>query len=166
MRSQTGLGTHNPPAQRIDATDRAILAGLTADGRMSNAALARQVGIAESTCIQRVRALRESGTISGIHADVNLSKVGRPLQAVVHVRLRHNNQRDVRSFHSHIVNLPGLLTAFDVAGGDDYLLHVAVADSDALRDLVANHVSGHPAVSHTETQLVFAVTRGAAPGLT
>lgn len=165
MPDEVGTQANNPLAARIDATDWAIVATLAMDGRISNAALARQVGIAESTCIHRVRSLRESGVIGGIHAEVNLAKVGRPLQAVIHVRLRHNNQREVSSFQRHLVDLPGLVTGFDVAGGDDYLLHVAVADPDALRDLVSNQVASHPAVSHTETQLVFAVTRGSARGL-
>ena len=160
MANRTGPAPHDPPSPRMDATDRAILMALTADGRISNAALARHVGVAESTCIHRVRSLRDCGVIGGIHAELDLAKIGRPLQAVIHVRLRHDNQRDVRSFHDHIVDVPGLLTAFCVAGADDYLLHVAVADPNALRDLVADHVSRHPAVSHTETQLIFDVTRG------
>lgn len=152
-----------PP--RLDEVDRALLGALAADGRMSNAALARAAGIAESTCIRRVRALRDSGVIAGIYAQLDLTRVGRPIQAVIHVRLRTNNQRHVRSFRAHIADLPGLMAAFYVAGADDYLLHVAVADPAALRELVAEHVASHPAVSHTETQLVFEVVRGRAAPL-
>jgi len=152
-----------PP--RLDDVDRAILARLRMDGRISNSALAQAVGVAESTCIRRVRALRESGVISGIHAEVDFERAGRPIQAVIHVRLRTNNQRHVRSFRAHIADLPGLIAAFYVAGADDYLLHTAVADPAALRELVAEHVASHPAVSHTETQLVFEVIRGRAASL-
>jgi DNA-binding Lrp family transcriptional regulator len=48
-----------------------------------------------------------------------------------------------------------------VAGADDYLLHIAVADSDALRDFVLEHLTTHPAVGHTETSLIFGHLRGA-----
>jgi DNA-binding Lrp family transcriptional regulator len=55
---------------------------------------------------------------------------------------------------------------FHVSGADDYLLHVAVADSDALRDFVLEYLTGHPAVGHTETSLIFEQVRGATPMIT
>jgi hypothetical protein len=56
--------------------------------------------------------------------------------------------------------IPGVLTAFHVAGEDDYLLHVAVRTPQELRDLVLNHVVVHGGVQHTQTQLVFSVLHG------
>lgn len=144
----------------LDGTDRAILRVLHADGRITNAALAARVGVAESTCIHRVRALRESGVITGFHATVDLAAVGLPLQAVIKVRLGSHNREHVRSFHATLTSIPGVLTVFHVAGEDDYLLHVAVESPEALRDLVLEHVTVHPAVRHTETHLVFEVVSG------
>lgn len=157
-----------PPTEEsvptLDRTDRAILAELERDGRVTNAALARRVGVAESTCIHRVRALRESGVITGFAARVDPAAVGRPLQAVIYVRLGSHNRRHVADFHQRVRAIPGLITAFHVAGADDYVLHVAVASPTALRDLVLEHVTVSPAVRHTETHLVFEVIPG--PGLT
>ncbi|HEX5968415.1 MAG TPA: winged helix-turn-helix transcriptional regulator, partial [Intrasporangium sp.] len=59
-----------PPPRPLDATDRALVQALLDDGRLSNADLARRVGLPESTCSGRVRVLSESGVIRGIHADV------------------------------------------------------------------------------------------------
>ena len=151
-------------APPLDPTDLAILAELERDGRITNAALARRVGIAESTCIHRVRGLRESGAITGFTARVDPAAVGRPLQAVISVRLGSHNRRHVDEFHRRVRSIPGLITAFHVAGADDYVLHVAVASPAALRDLVLEHVTVSPAVRHTETHLVFEVIPG--PGLT
>ncbi|MGC9665902.1 Lrp/AsnC family transcriptional regulator [Planosporangium sp. 12N6] len=147
-------------APGLDATDLAILAALAADGRITNAALAARVGVAESTCIHRVRALREAGVIAGIHAQVDLAALGYPLQAVVKVRLGSHNREHVRSFHATLRDIPGVLTAFHVAGDDDYLLHAAVESPEALRDLILEHITVHPAVRHTETHLVFEVLAG------
>lgn len=144
----------------LDVTDRRIIAELVADGRMSNATLARRVGIAQSTCINRVRLLRDSGVIAGFGAELDLTKIGRPIQALIQVQLRRNSRREARDFHDYAVTLPGLITAFFVAGVDDFLLHVAVPTTDALRDLVSERVASHPAVSKTETQLVFEASRG------
>lgn len=148
-----------PPA--LDATDLAILAELEENGRLTNAALAARVGIAESTCTGRLRALRESGVITRFRADVDPAALGLPLQAVIRVRLGSHNRDQVQSFHAILREVPGALAIFHVGGEDDYLIHVAVESAAALRDLVLEHVTVHPAVRHTETQLVFEVIRGA-----
>ena len=150
----------NPPAG-LDETDLAILAELVTDGRITNAALATRVGVAESTCISRVRALRTSGVLRGFHADVDLATLGLPLQAVIRVRLGSHNRDHVRSFHAALTKIPGVLMAFHVAGADDYLLHVAADSPTALRDLVLEHLTVHPAVRQAETHLVFEVIPGA-----
>ncbi|MDV6011979.1 Lrp/AsnC family transcriptional regulator [Haloechinothrix sp. LS1_15] len=144
----------------LDGTDLAILAELAADGRITNAALAARVGVAESTCMHRVRALRESGVISGFYARFNLTALGLPIQAVIKVRLGSHKRDDVLRFHARLAKIPGVLTAFHVAGEDDYLLHVAVESPGELRDLVLEHLTVHPSVRHTETQLVFEVLPG------
>ncbi len=146
----------------LDATDRQIITELVLNGRMTNAALAQRVGLAESTCIHRVRALRESGVIRGFHADVDLAALGLPLQAVVKVRLGSHNRDHVNSFHKILPGIPGALRVLHVAGEDDYLVHVAVASAEELRDLVLEHINVHPVVRHTETQLVFEVIPGRA----
>ncbi len=146
----------------LDDTDRAILTELILNGRLTNAALAARVGVAESTCIHRVRALRESGVIRGFHAEVDLAALGLPLQAVVKVRLGSHNRDHVNSFHAILSDIPGALRVLHLAGEDDYLVHVAVPSAEALRDLVLEHINVHPVVRHTETQLVFEVIPGRA----
>ncbi len=145
----------------LDDTDRALLAELVADGRMTNAALAARVGIAESTCLGRVRALRDAGVITGIHARVDPAALGLPIQAVIKVRLSSHNPDHVLRFHGVLPTIPGLLTAFHVAGADDYLLHVAVDSPAALRSFILENLTVQPGVAHTETQLVFEVVPGA-----
>lgn len=151
----------------LDDTDRRLVAELVRNGRLTNAALAARCGIAESTCIHRVRALRDSGVIIGFHAEVDLGALGLPLQAVIKVRLGTHNRDQVNRFHATLSAVPGTLTIFHVAGEDDYLLHVAVESAEALRDLVLEHITVHAVVRHTETQLVFGVIpgRGVLPGL-
>ena len=151
----------NPPP--LDGTDLAILTVLADEGRLTNAAIANRVGIAESTCANRIRTLRDNGVIEGFRAELNLAALGRPIEAIVKVRLSSHNRDNVMSFHESLRTMPGVLTAFHVAGEDDYLLHVAVPTPQALRDLVLDHITVNPAARHTETQLVFEVVRG--PGV-
>lgn len=148
----------NPPP--LDGTDLAILAIVSEEGRLTNAAIAERVGIAESTCANRLKALRANGVIEGFQAHLDLAALGCPIQAIVKVRLSSHDRGHVLAFHESLRRMPGMLNAFHVAGSDDYLLHVAVASPQALRDLVLEHVTVNPAARHTETQLVFEVIRG------
>src|SRR5687767_14447579 len=69
--------------QSLDSVDRVLLAALQRDGRTPNNELARQAGIAPSTCLARVRSLRERGAIRGIHADVDPEVLGLSIQAMI-----------------------------------------------------------------------------------
>jgi DNA-binding Lrp family transcriptional regulator len=144
----------------LAATDRALLSALERDGRTPNAELAAIAGVAASTAHLRTRLLRERGVLRGIHADVDPALVGRPLQAIVAVRLHGHTHAHVDAFHALAPHLPGVLQVFHLAGQDDYLLHVAVRDADALRSLILDRITSHPAVRATQTHLVFEHARG------
>ena len=144
----------------LDEVDLALLRALDADGRTPNADLAAIAGVAPSTALVRARALRERRVVRGIHADVDPAAVGRPLQALIAVRLHGHTHAHVDAFRTMAPALPGVLQVFHVAGADDYLIHVAAADADALRSLILDHITSHPAVRATQTQLVFEHLRG------
>lgn len=139
----------------LDAVDRAILRELAADARIANNALAERVGIAPSTCLGRVRALRESGVIRGFHADVDPELTGRPIQAIVAVRMQSHARARLREFMDGVARLPEVRSAYLLAGGHDFFLHVATADPNELREFVIANLSGNPDVALTETNLIF-----------
>lgn len=152
-----------PNDLRLDATDRAILEALSADARISNARLAERVGVAPSTALQRVRALRENGVLRGFHAEIDLAALGRPLQAMVAVRLTVHNREQIETFTTNVRQLPGVLTVFHLAGATDYLVWLAAADAQDLREFVVEHLASDPAVAHAETSLIYEHRRG--PGI-
>lgn len=143
-----------PEAVGADETDLLILRELARDARLPNNALAERAGIAPSTCLARVRALRERGVIRGYHADIDPAALGRPLQAMVAVRLQADSRGHLRSFVAGMARLPEVLNVFFLAGKDDFLLHVAAASTQALRDFV-ERLSGNADVAYTETSLIF-----------
>ncbi len=138
----------------LDDVDRLLLDRLAADARITNAALAQAAGIAPSTCLARVRSLRERGVIRGYHADVDPAAVGLPLQAMISVRLQSDARDRLHEFLGLVRRLPAVRDVYFVAGADDYLLHVATAGTGALRDLVAT-LNEHRDVAGTVTSLIF-----------
>lgn len=139
----------------LDDVDRRLLRLLVEDARMPNNALAERAGIAPSTCLQRVRALRQRGVIRGFHADVDPAALGRPIQAMIAVRLQSHARGHIPDFMRKIAELPEVLNVFFLGGADDFHVHIAAASTDELRDFVVLNLSADPDVALTETNLIF-----------
>ncbi|ACY21419.1 Transcription regulator, AsnC-type-like protein [Gordonia bronchialis DSM 43247] len=146
----------------LDTTDRELLRLLQGDARMTNNELAQRVGIAPSTCHGRVRRLIDTGVIRGFFADVDPAAVGRPLRAMVAVSLQSDARGQIRRFVGEIAAHDEVIDVFFLAGTDDYLLHVATADTETLRQFV-EMLNGRREVAGTTTSLVFDHRRGGAP---
>ena len=147
----------------LDDVDRAMLGALAADARITNQALAERVGVAPSTALARLRALRERGVIQGFHAELDLAALGRPLQALIAVRLAVHAREQIEAFTNAVRELSGVLMVFHLTGVTDYLVWVAVADAHDLREFVVDHLATHPSVAHAETSLIYEHRRG--PGI-
>ncbi|MFJ4254266.1 Lrp/AsnC family transcriptional regulator [Microbacterium sp. NPDC090003] len=150
-----------PPGSPLDETDLALLAVLTREADITNKALAHRLNLAESTCAHRVRSLRERGIIRDTRIRLDEASVGFPLQAIIKVRLANHTGPTVTALFDALASVPRVLQVFHVAGVDDFLVHVAVEDATALRDIVLEHITVHPVVRGTETQLVFELRDGA-----
>ncbi|WP_336631729.1 MULTISPECIES: Lrp/AsnC family transcriptional regulator [unclassified Microbacterium] len=150
-------------ASALDELDLRVLTALVRAPGRSNKALADELGIAESTCAYRIRSLRSRGVLRGVRVVVDPASVGLPLQAVIRVRLGRHTRDGVGRLFDALVATPGVIEVFHVAGEDDFLVHVAVEDAAALRDIVLQHITVHESVRTTETHLVFERREGAGP---
>jgi DNA-binding Lrp family transcriptional regulator len=146
----------------LDRIDFAILEALQKDGRLANKELAALVGLAPSSCFERVRRLRRAGVLLGTHARVSPGALGVGLQAMVAVRLRSQSRAIIERIGSELQARRELVAAYHMAGGDDFLFHVAVRDADHLRRLVVDNISNRKEVRHVETSLIFEVARNPA----
>jgi DNA-binding Lrp family transcriptional regulator len=139
----------------LDALDLALLQELQDDARQTNRDLAASVHVSPSTSSERVRALRASGVISGYHAAVDLPALGRRVQALTAVTIRPPSRENIEAFRDWAAELPEIVGVFVVAGGDDFLLHVAVPDTDALYAFVIDRLTERPEVADVRTSVVY-----------
>ena len=139
----------------MDELDSVILAALQADGRRSNRELAAEFGVAPSTALERVRALRQRGVLSGVHYVVPPAMLGRPVQAMITVRLRPQSREIVQGFRDFVIQLPETLQVFVTTGTEDLLVHVAVPSTEALRDFVLDSLTKRREVAGVRTDVVF-----------
>ncbi|HEY2770733.1 MAG TPA: Lrp/AsnC family transcriptional regulator [Solirubrobacteraceae bacterium] len=153
----------NDPQSGVDAVDRALLEVVAEDARVTNQRLADRVGVSPSTALARLRSLRSRGVIRGFHAEVDLAALGRPLQALIAVRLAVHAREQIDAFTDAVRQLPGVLMVFHLTGVTDYLVWVAAADAQDLREFVVDHLATHPSVAHAETSLIYEHQRG--PGI-
>lgn len=146
--------------RELDDLDERIVMVLRREGRLPNNALAEKVGIAPSTCLTRLRSLVERKVIAGFHAEVDPAWLGRPIQAMISVRLRSDARGAINEFSDRLAAMQEVLNVYFLAGADDFHVHVAAKDPDDLRSFVVDNLSSAPEVARTETNLIFEHKRG------
>lgn len=145
----------NDQGAMLDETDRKILRQLNGDARMPNTDLARAVGLSPSACLTRVRSLRKRGVISRFTVELNPEVLGYTLQALVSVRVRTGARHLMGQMSEELKELPEVSQLFILGGTEDFLVHVQVRDTDHVRQFVLENLSSNPAVSLTQTNIVF-----------
>ncbi|GAA3285323.1 Lrp/AsnC family transcriptional regulator [Dactylosporangium vinaceum] len=139
----------------MDELDAAIVAALQRDARQTNRDLAAAVGIAPSTCLERVRALRERGVITGFHAEISLPALNRHVQALLHVQVRPLSRQVIEAFKAYLGTLPEVLSFFVLTGGDDFLVHVAVPGVESLHAFLMDKFSQRKEIVGFRSSVIY-----------
>jgi DNA-binding Lrp family transcriptional regulator len=139
----------------VDDLDRAILGILSEQGRLSNKDLASQLGIAESTCHARVKGLEKSGVLRGFRPDIDHSKLGLQVEALISVRIRPAGRVLLREIGRTLAAETSVLDVYFVAGAFDFVLRVAARGTEEIRDFVATRLSTDACIESTQTSLIF-----------
>lgn len=131
----------------MDNLDRAIIAELIEDARLSNTELARRVGLTPAPCLRRVQRLERSGVIDGYHAAVSAKAAGRAFEVIVAIDIAVNNSVTIEDFESAVVKVPEVTEVRRMFGQPDYYLRVEVTDGEAYEALAIRTLSQLPAVN-------------------
>ncbi|MFB9505633.1 Lrp/AsnC family transcriptional regulator [Streptomyces aurantiacus] len=157
----------------LDALDMALLRELQNDARQTNRDLAAKTGVSPSTSLERVRVLREGGLITGYHAALDLEAAGRPVQALISVRIRPPARPVIEGFREWAQQLPEVIAMFVTSGAYDFLLHVAVPDVNGVYAFVIDRLTERREVADVQTTMVYELVQsrviepaGVTPGRT
>jgi len=140
---------------RLDAIDWRILKELQADGRITNLALARRVGLSPPPCLRRVRALEEAGLIAGYTALLDEKALGFELTGFAMIGLHNQAEGDLRAFENRILGWPLVREAYMMAGETDYILKCVAPSLPVFQDFVLNHLTAAPNVASVKTALAI-----------
>lgn len=151
---------------QLDRYDRAILEILQQDGRISNQDLADRIGLSPSPCLRRVRALEESGLITGYRAVLDPKALGLTLMALIHISMDKHTPERFANFEARIAEIPNIIECLLITGQQaDYQLKAVVTDMDDYQNLLLNRVTRIEGVTGVHSSFVMrrVVDRGALP---
>jgi Lrp/AsnC family leucine-responsive transcriptional regulator len=143
----------------MDAIDRAIIAQLEREGRLTNTELASRVNLSPTPCLRRVRNLERAGVIRGYHAAVDPAAIGRGFQVVLHVEMALQDRKRSEAFERAVEQLDEVTECRRMFGRPDYLLFIAVSDATAYEQLLLNKLADLPGVARTNSQLTMKLVK-------
>ncbi len=139
----------------MDELDSAIVRELQADARLTNRELAARLGLAPSSCLVRTRALRDQGILTGFHAEVDLAKIGRGVQALIAFTIRPLSRDVIRGFEAFALRQPEVLAVFRLGGSDDFLVHVAAPTIADMHAMMVDRFSARQEVISFRTSIIY-----------
>jgi DNA-binding Lrp family transcriptional regulator len=139
----------------IDETDKAILGLLQADGRISNAEIARQVGLSAPATHARVRRLEEAGVIRQYATLLDRETIGFDMVCFINVSLQLHQFDAIERFKELVQDMPEVLECHHITGEFDYLLKAVFRNRDELQEFVVNKLTPIPGMARINTSLVL-----------
>lgn len=147
--------TDSPEFPKLTAQDRKILRALQENGRLSNADLAKKVGMSPSACWNRTRRLFEAKVIKAVRAHIDPRAVNQETTVIVGIVLDRSTPESFAAFAAAAKRLPQVLECFLVAGEIDYFLKIRTGDLGTFRRFHAEKIIALPGVRQVRTFFVF-----------
>lgn len=137
----------------LDQIDLQILRLMQENARINNADIARELGMAPSGILERVKKLEQKNVILKYHAKINPSAVGQKLLAFIFIKANDGLGSPVTA--QALAAIPEVQEVHDIAGDDGYLVKVRTQDSASLVDLIRHSFSQIPTIISTRTTIVL-----------
>jgi DNA-binding Lrp family transcriptional regulator len=162
---QTGDASPSDQAltRQIDDVDRALIATLIDDARISLTDLAAKINVSRSTAHARLQRLRDDNVITGFTASINPQAVGLGVAAAVFIDIE---QHDWRTLRAQLAAIPGVEYLAMCAGRFDLMVIARAETIPALRDVLLEQIQHIDGVRSTETVVILDELRAAHPGAT
>ena len=143
----------------LDEVDVQLLALLQQDGRITNADLAKQVGLSPPSVLQRVRVLEKAGLIKGYFGLLDPEKLGLRITALAMISLSLHQEQPIERFRRSINEIPEVLECYHVSGEFDFLLKIVVKDIRSYEQLIRERLSKIKGIQQIKTSFVLATTK-------
>ena len=132
--------------KKLDDIDLRILTLLYQDADITNKELAAKIGIAPSTCLERVKRMKSSGVIKNAFIDINFNSIGGNIEAIAAIKLQPYSEKIVNQLRDDLLKLPEIISLYHMGGSYDYFIHMSVKDSEHLRQFVEEYHGFVPSI--------------------
>lgn len=139
---------------KLDALDKKILNVLQTEGRLSNAELAKRVNLSPPATHARVKRLEHEGIIRQYAALVDRHRLGFDNLCFVEFNLQLHSVEQIQSILATVNSWPEVLECHNVTGEYDYLLKVAVRNTQALESFISQKMIPLDGIARIHTSLV------------
>ena len=139
----------------LDRFDRAILAALSEDGRISITDLAQRIGLSKSPTQARLRRLEDDKVVTGYRAMIDPIRLGLDHVTFVEVSLKDTREAALAAFNAAVAQVGEIEQAHMIAADFDYLLKIRTHDMNAYRIVLAEKISTLPHVASTSTYVAM-----------
>jgi len=138
--------------RQIDSVDRAIIAAVSEDARISLTDLADVVNVSRSTAHTRLQRLRDDNVITGFTATIDPQALGLGVAALVFIDIE---QHDWRTLRTELAAIPGVEYLAMCAGRFDLMLIARAESIPAMRDVLLEKIQRIPGVRSTESVIIL-----------
>lgn len=145
----------------MDDLDRAIIALLQENGRLTNQELAAQVGLTPAPCLRRVRRLEAEGVITGYAATIDPVALGRGFEVIIHADLVAKDLATVEAFEARVAAMDEVDELRRMFGLPDYMIRVRVADMAAYERWLTTQLMGDPAIIRVDSRITMKLVKDA-----
>lgn len=139
----------------LDDIDRTILRALQANGRITNADLARQVNLSPPAVHARMRRLEDQGIIRRFTVVLDRESLGFEMLCLISIRMERHQRPDIERLRAAVLDMPEVLECHHLTGEFDYQLKVVVHNRKELERFVIDRLSTIQGLAHIRTSLVY-----------
>ncbi|MFO7258953.1 MAG: Lrp/AsnC family transcriptional regulator [Bacteroidota bacterium] len=139
----------------MDATDRKILEILQRDSNITNAQLAKEIGLSPAPTLERVNKLEAAGVIKSYHAVIDPASVNLGVSTFVMVNLKGHNKENIEKFVSAINEIDEVIECHHITGAGDFILKLVSTDIAAYQQLMLEKVSNIDVVDSLQTMVIL-----------
>jgi DNA-binding Lrp family transcriptional regulator len=152
---ETVARRRNMTTTTLDTLDRAILAALVEDGRLTQVELAERIPLSPTAIARRIKALEAAGVIEGWQARVNRRALGLTMTVVVSISLRNQTEEVMGAFEKAVAAAPSVISCHLMSGVDDYIVTVLARDLADYERIHKFELSRLPGVSRLVSSFVL-----------
>ena len=139
----------------MDIFDRKILQILQADSRTSLQEIGQAVGLSSSPCWGRIKKMEEAGVIEGYTVRLNAQALGLGDTVMVQVTLDSHSDNTLEKFGETLAAIPEVIEAYLLSGEYDYLLRIAVRDTQDYERLLREKLYKIKGIRHSKSSFVL-----------